>query len=118
MTDKILSGIKVVEMSTYVAGPMCSRVLGDWGADVVKVESYRGDPVRVLGMNMLAPTDVEENPAFFVTNSNKRIIALNQRTEEGKEIMRKLVEEADVFITNYRKEALIGALVTISRRMP
>ena len=38
MTDKILSGIKVVEMSTYVAGPMCSRVLGDWGADVIKVE--------------------------------------------------------------------------------
>ncbi len=106
MTDKILSGIKVVEMSTYVAGPMCARILGDWGADVIKVESYRGDPVRVLGMNMLAPTDDEENPAFFVTNSNKRIIAINQRTDEGKEIMRKLLLEADVFVTNFRKEAL------------
>ncbi len=121
MSENIMSGVKVVEMSTYVAGPMCSRVLGDWGADVIKVESYRGDPVRVLGMNMLAPTDVEENPAFFVTNSNKRIIALNQRTEEGKEIMRKLVEEADVFITNYRKEALVAMGLdyeTLSKKQP
>ena len=106
MPEKILSGIKVVEMSTYVAGPTCARILGDWGADVIKVESYRGDPVRMLGMNMLAPTDDEENPAFFVTNANKRIIAINQRTEEGKEIMRKLLLNADVFVTNFRKEAL------------
>lgn len=106
MSDNILSGIKVVEMSTYVAGPMCARVLGDWGADVIKVESYRGDPVRVLGMNMLAPTDDEENPAFFVTNANKNVIAINQRKDEGKEIMQKLVCEADVFITNFRSEAL------------
>ena len=106
MSEKILSGVKVVEMSTYVAGPTCARILGDWGADVVKVESYRGDPVRVLGMNMLAPTDDEENPAFFVTNANKRIIAMNQRTEQGKEIMKKLIMEADVFVTNFRKEAL------------
>lgn len=106
MSEKILSGIKVVEMSTYVAGPICARILGDWGAEVIKVEGYRGDPVRFLGMNMLAPTEDEENPAFFVTNANKRIIAINQRTEEGKEIMRKLLLEADVFVTNFRKEAL------------
>ena len=106
MSENILSGIKVVEMSTYVAGPTCARILGDWGADVIKVEGYRGDPVRMLGMNMLAPTDDEENPAFFVTNANKRIIALNQRKDEGKEIMQKLLMEADVFVTNFRKEAL------------
>lgn len=106
MSEKILEGIKVVEMSTYVAGPTCARILGDWGADVVKVEGYRGDPVRMLGMNMLAPIDDEENPAFFVTNANKRIIAINQRKDEGKEIMRQLLMDADVFVTNFRKEAL------------
>ncbi|MDR1130827.1 MAG: CoA transferase [Oscillospiraceae bacterium] len=106
MSEKIMSGIKVVDMSTYVAGPMCARVLGDWGADVIRIESCKGDPVRVLGANMLAPTDEEENPPFFVMNSNKRIIALNQRTEEGKAIVQKLVGEADVFITNFRKDAL------------
>lgn len=108
MSEKILEGIRAVELSTYVAGPACARILGDWGADVIKIESYRGDPVRVLGLNMLAPTDVEENPAFFVMNSNKRIISVNTKTEEGKNIVKKLVEGADVFITNYRKEALVG----------
>jgi len=106
MSEKILSGIKVVEMSTYVAGPTCARILGDWGADVIKVEGYRGDPVRLLGMNMLAPIDDDENPAFFVTNANKRIIAINQRKDEGKDVMRKLLMDADVFVTNFRKDAL------------
>lgn len=106
MADKILSGVKVVEMATYLAGPACARILGDWGADVVKVEGIKGDPVRFLGTNMMAPTDDEENPVFFVPNLNKRIISLNQRTDEGKKIMQKLVSEADVFVTNYREEAL------------
>jgi len=106
MSEKVLSGVKVVEMSTYLAGPVCARILGDWGADVIKVEGRRGDPVRSLGMNLMAPTDDEENPVFFLANANKRIIALNLRSDEGKEIMQKLVAEADVFITNNREDAL------------
>lgn len=106
MSDKILSGVKVVEMSTYLAGPICARILGDWGADVVKVEGMRGDPVRSLGMNLLSPVDDDENPVFFFANANKRIISLNQRVDEGREVMRKLVNEADVFITNNREDAL------------
>lgn len=108
MSENILSGIKVVDMSTYVAGPICARVLGDWGADVIHVEGINGDTTRFLGMNLLAPTDEGENPVYYVLNSNKRIISLNNRTEEGKEILDKLLSNADVFITNFRKEALEG----------
>lgn len=106
MVDNILSGVKVVELSTYVAGPVLARVLGDWGADVVKVEGYHGDPVRQLGINLMSPTEDEENPVFFFGNANKRCIALNQREDEGREIMNKLLMEADVFVTNTRSEAL------------
>lgn len=108
MSEKILSGIKVVELSTYLAGPVCARILGDWGADVIKVEGVRGDPVRSLGMNLLTPTDDEENPVFFFANANKSIISLNLRTDDGKEILQKLVSEADVFITNNREDALVS----------
>lgn len=121
MAEKILNGIKVVEMASYLAGPTCARVLGDWGADVIKVEGINGDPVRVLGMNMMTPIDDDENPVFFGPNVNKRIISINQRTQEGKEIMQKLLSEADVFITSFRDEALANMgldYTTLSAKYP
>ena len=102
----VMQGVKVVEMATYNAGPTAARILGDWGADVVKIENYHGDTLRPLGMNLLAPIDDDENPVFFMANSNKKIIALNIKTQEGLDIAHKLISEADVFITNTRTDAL------------
>lgn len=106
MATKIMKGLKVVDMSIMIAGPTASRTLGDWGADVIKIENYNGDTLRPLGMNLLSPTDDDENPTFHIANANKRLIPVNIKTQAGQEIVHKLVSEADVFITSVRTEAL------------
>lgn len=103
---KPLSGVKVVELSNFIAAPVCAKVLADWGADVIKVEAPSGDPTRTAGAIFKMPTTEEENPAFETVNANKRGICLNVKSEEGKRALYKLIEEADVFITNNRTAAL------------
>ena len=106
MATKILQGLKVVDMSIMIAGPTTSRTLGDWGADVIKIENYNGDTLRPLGMNLMSPIDDDENPTFHIANANKRMIPVNVKTPAGMEIVHKLVSEADVFVTSLRMEAL------------
>jgi crotonobetainyl-CoA:carnitine CoA-transferase CaiB-like acyl-CoA transferase len=104
--DRPLSGYRVVDLSTYVAAPSCSRLLADWGADVIKVESVSGDAFRYFGPTMFTPAKDEENPLWDMLNSNKRGLALDLKSPEGKEIFHKLLSVADVFLTNTRPEAL------------
>ena len=103
---KPLEGIKVVELSTMLAGPMTARLLAEWGADVIKVESMNGDPWRKQYGTSLSPYTEHANPNFDMQNINKRFVAFNMRTPEGKEAMMKLLATADVFLTNYRVQAL------------
>lgn len=104
---KPLEGIKVVDLTTYMATPATGRVLGEWGADVIKVEASKGDPCRVTQAAVFnMPMSDEENLAFDMVNLNKRFIALNLKSEIGKEIMYKLLEQADIFITNTRNKSL------------
>lgn len=102
-----LSGIKVLDLTTFVAAPVCCRLMADMGADVIKVERPDGDTWRQTGIsyNRSRFSDTE-NPVFDIYNSGKRHIALNLKTPEGMEIFRKLLKEADVFITNTRPAAL------------
>ena len=98
-----LKGLKVVDLTTFLATPTTGRILGEWGADVINVEAFKGDPCRVnqavvFGM----PSSDEENLAFDVANFHKRFVALNLKSEKGLEVMMKLLAEADVFITNTR----------------
>ena len=102
-----LKGLKVVDLTTFLATPTTGRILGEWGADVIKVEAFKGDPCRtnqavVFGM----PSSDEENLAFDVANFHKRFVALNLKSEKGNEVMMKLLEDADVFITNTRTKSL------------
>lgn len=102
-----LVGIKVVELSTFVAAPSCARLLADLGANVIKVEHPDGDTWRKTGKNYLPERFCdEENPIFDIYNSGKRHIALNLKSAEGMEAFHKLLKEADVFITNTRLPAL------------
>lgn len=104
---KPLEGIKVVDLTTYMATPATGRVLGEWGADVIKVEASKGDPCRVTQAAVFnMPMSDEENLAFDMVNLNKRFIALNLKSETGKEIMYKLLEQADIFITTQRNKSL------------
>lgn len=105
--EKPLKGLKVVELATYVAGPACTRVLADWGADVVKVENPKGDALRRVGFNTKMPTDPEENPCFDLSNMGKKGIVLDLKSEDGLKIMHRLLKRADIFVTNNRTKSLI-----------
>jgi len=99
----LLAGLKVVEWSTWVAGPGCAGIMADWGADVVKVESAAGDATRAF-----FPDTAESpgNPVFTMENRGKRGVVLDTSKPEGRAAMIALLRQADVFITNTRPGAL------------
>ena len=101
-----LSGIKVVELATFVAAPVVGRMLADLGAQVIKVESPAGDGWRQTGISYLPRFNKDENPVFDIYNTGKEFISLNLKDPAGKEVLFKLLEEADVFLTNTRPAAL------------
>ncbi len=104
---KPLEGIKVVDFTTYMATPATGRVLGEWGAEVIKIEAAKGDPLRVTQAAVFnMPMSDDENLAFDMCNLNKRFISLNLKSETGAEVMDKLLAQADVFLTNTRTKSL------------
>jgi crotonobetainyl-CoA:carnitine CoA-transferase CaiB-like acyl-CoA transferase len=104
---KPLKGIKVVDLTTYLAAPTTARVMGEWGADLIKIEAPKGDPARAQGSVFNMPFEDNENLAFDVANMDKRFITINLKTEHGLEVAYKLLSEADVFITNTRTKSLV-----------
>jgi crotonobetainyl-CoA:carnitine CoA-transferase CaiB-like acyl-CoA transferase len=100
-----LRGIRVVELAHWMAGPAAGGVLADWGAEVIKIEPPGGDPMRglfgTLGLNPDAP-----NGAFLAANRGKRSIEIEVKTQAGREVLDRLLEGADVLLTNLRPSAL------------
>lgn len=104
---KPLQGVTVVELATFVAAPVCGRLLADLGARVIKIEAPKGDTWRSNGIRYVSTRfSEEENPVFDIYNTGKEFVALNLKTSEGKEAMLKLLEDADVFLTNTRPAGL------------
>jgi crotonobetainyl-CoA:carnitine CoA-transferase CaiB-like acyl-CoA transferase len=98
----VLAGIRVVEVAAWTFVPISGAVLSEWGADVIKVESPEGgDPQRGLVTSGLMPGAVGVNFMFEVPNRGKRSVALDLQHDEGRELLYRLVEQADVFVTNY-----------------
>ena len=94
-----LEGLRVIDMGRIMAGPVCGLMLADLGADVIKVESLpRGDPSR----RFLPPSIGDESAAFMMMNRNKRGIAVDLRTDEGRAVLLTLLATADVLIENFR----------------
>jgi crotonobetainyl-CoA:carnitine CoA-transferase CaiB-like acyl-CoA transferase len=103
-----LDGVKVVELTMFQQGPVCGTKLGDLGADVIKVEPPTGDPAR--GFMRIIGTMVGlkgRNYYFENHNRNKRSMVLDLKTERGMEIFLKLIDRADVFVTNLSIDAPI-----------
>ena len=100
----MLEGLKVVELATYIAAPGAAGVMADWGAEVIKIESPLGDPMRRFFESL--STDHAGNPVFEMDNRGKRSIALDIGKPEGRAVVAKLAAEADVFLTNVRPAAL------------
>lgn len=102
-----LSGIRVVELGMWAAGPACGAVLGDWGADVVKIEDPRsGDPMRGFQVRRKDDPNLRASPSFAVNNRNKRSVTLNLHSPAGKAVALDLIGTADVFVSNFRPGAL------------
>lgn len=101
-----LEGVKVVELSSFVAAPSCAKLLADWGAEVIKIEPVQGDNLRFVGNVYNSPASDDENPMFELENGNKKGVAINTRSEKGKEVLGRLLKDADIFITNVREKAL------------
>ncbi|HVX30825.1 MAG TPA: CoA transferase [Nitrolancea sp.] len=113
-----LAGIRVLDLGRHLAGPTCAMLLGDMGADVIKVENPEGgDHGRESG-----PPFFNGESAFFLSaNRNKRSLTLDIKRPEGQEIFRKLADTADVIVENYRPgvmEALNIGYDTMSARNP
>jgi crotonobetainyl-CoA:carnitine CoA-transferase CaiB-like acyl-CoA transferase len=99
-----LAGIRVVDLSTVLAGPYCTMLLADLGADVIKVEPPEGDATRGWGPPWVGDATAGTRTAayFLSVNRNKRSLRLDLRTEAGREVLRRLIARDDVLVENFR----------------
>lgn len=98
-SDRPFEGLKVIDCGSFIAAPAAAMILGDFGADVIKVEPPQGDPYRELVSKPGMPA-TDRNFPWELDARNKRSIALDLRQPEGQEVLHRLVRQADVFITN------------------
>ena|ERR1700734_3233541 len=102
----ILKGIRVIDCGTYVAGPAAATVMSDFGAEVFKIERPDGGDLFRLFADLPGTPKSELNYCWILTGRNKKSVALNLASAEGREALIRLVKTADVFITNYQTELL------------
>lgn len=94
-----LAGLRVIDLTQVMAGPFCCMMLGDMGADVIKIEPPGGDQTRAaMGFRMKGA----DSPGFLALNRNKRSVSLNLKSEAGKAMLLELVKTADIVVENYR----------------
>lgn len=102
MLSDCLAGLKVLDLSMYIPGPLATMWLSDLGAEVVKVEGPAGDPMRVMG-----PVDADGTTAFYKqANRNKTVVSLDLKSETGKRLFANMLERADVLLDGFRPGVL------------
>lgn len=106
MSGGPLSGVRVVDLTTVVVGPICTRTLADYGAEVIKVEAPGGDLLRTMAEGSRNPG---MSGKFINFNRNKRSIVLDLKNKDGHAALLRLIAKADVFVSNVRPEALARA---------
>jgi crotonobetainyl-CoA:carnitine CoA-transferase CaiB-like acyl-CoA transferase len=102
----VLEGVRVLDLSRVFAGPAATQVLGDLGAEVIKVEEPRGDEARGFGVTRETLERLGASPSFLALNRNKRSIALDLKSAAGLAIARRLAISADVLVHNFRPGAM------------
>ena len=107
MPDKALDGVKVLDLTHHIAGPYCTKLLADFGADVVKIERPgSGDPARRMGPFFNDEPHVEKSLPFLYLNTNKRSVTLDLKTHSGRHILKRLVDDVDVVVENFSPRVL------------
>ncbi len=121
MSEQPFEGVRVVELAQWVFVPVAGALLADWGAEVVHVEPREGDPYRGLVTQGIGAEQGGINLSLALANRGKRSLALDIRQEEGLAVLHRLLESADVFLTNMRPRALQRAGLgsdELTRRYP
>ena len=102
MTITALGGFRVIDLTTHISGPFCTKLLADYGADVIKIEHPgRGDPSRTIGPFAHDDPHAEKSLLFFYLNCNKKGITLNIESVMGKKILLSLIKDADLLVESY-----------------
>ena len=121
MSEQPFDGVRVVELAQWVFVPVAGALLADWGAEVVHVEPKEGDPYRGLASQGIGTERGGVNLSLALANRGKRSLALDIRHERGLSVLHRLLESADVFLTNLRPRALQRAGLAsdeLARRYP
>lgn len=114
----ILSGIRVIDCGTYIAGPASAAILSDFGAEVIKIERPPyGDPYRYLPLVPGMPVS-DQNYCWILDDRNKKSVALNLSDDEARQVLLKLIATADIFITNYQPQSLRKFKLTYEELAP
>ena len=103
-----LEGIKILDLTHYVAGPYATKLLAEYGAEVIKIEKPEGDPGRQLPPYWHDDPNPEKSGAFLYLNTGKKGITLNLKTETGRQIFKEFVKKVDVLIENFEPRVLPG----------
>jgi len=107
MAEGALSDVKVLDLTWHIAGPYCTKLLADYGADVIKVERPgKGDPARTMGPFFKDDPHPEKSGVFLHLNTNKMGITLNLKTATGKKILKELVKDADILVESFRPHVM------------
>ena len=119
MENLPLKGIKVIDAASFIAAPLVSALMSDYGAEVIKIEPLTGDTYReaVIGGHVWPESDIDW--AFILENRNKRSLSIDLKSKEGQAILNKLILDADVFVTNLPKtpREKLGLTDTIIRKI-
>jgi len=100
--EQALSDVKVIDLTHYIAGPYCTKMLADCGADVIKIERPDGgDPARKMGPFLHDDPDPEKSGLFLHLNTNKKGVTLNLKNETGRNIFKELVRDTDIVVENF-----------------
>src|SRR5215510_16570280 len=100
--DQVLKEIRVLDLTQFLSGPFATQILGDLGAEIIKLEPPQGDPIRAVPPHFVGNDSVY----FLCINRNKRNVAVDMKVAEGRELVKKLALACDIVIENFRPGVL------------